>query len=361
MTGFAQGADFTNPEAVGQPGAAFGELECAFFSVGMGECLRGELTGIPVGAGVFVVGENGDALGFETGKKFGRVAFAVEDESEAVAEGFGFKLLDCGLAGDVVEEAGEDFFFEGFLQARVDGFCDAEEGGSIEGVDPVVGGAAQAELFAAHIAAGQLGGFAVIDAHMAVDEEHAGGFDIMGHPIFGQIPAPSRGAFLVIAEHGDFRAQSFDFGDAVEAEEFSPFPGRVVAELLEARNASQRQIGEQEEDGLHGIKSFGSAEVAFRVAQESEGEQCGKCAKHSAVRDIIGPLETRFGSLQSAEGSGNSFHRAGGRHSHGGFSIGDAASGLVAGCGGLGGLGRRAGNDHLAGAFFLSRPARMAL
>ena len=84
MAGFAQGSDFTNPEAVGQPGAAFGELECAFFSVGMGECLRGELTGIPFGAGVFVVGENGDALGFEAGKKFGRVAFAVEDEGEAV-------------------------------------------------------------------------------------------------------------------------------------------------------------------------------------------------------------------------------------------------------------------------------------
>jgi len=103
----------------------------------MGECLRGELTGIPVGAGVLVVGENGDALGFEAGKKFGRVAFAVEDEGEAVAEGFGIKLLDCGLAGDVVEEAGDDFFFECFLQAGVDGFCDAEEGGSIEGVDPV--------------------------------------------------------------------------------------------------------------------------------------------------------------------------------------------------------------------------------
>jgi hypothetical protein len=72
-------------EAVGQPGAAFGGLECAFFSVGMGECLRGELTGIPVGAGVFVAGENGGALCFEAGKKFGRVAFAVEDESEAVA------------------------------------------------------------------------------------------------------------------------------------------------------------------------------------------------------------------------------------------------------------------------------------
>ena len=142
MTVLAQGADFTNPEAVGQPGAAFGELECAFFSVGMGECLRGELTGIPVGAGVFVIGENGDVLGFEAGKKFGRVAFAVEDEGEAVEAWICGEFLDCGLAGDVVEEAGDDFFFEGFLQARVDGFCDAEEGGSIEGVDPVVGGAA---------------------------------------------------------------------------------------------------------------------------------------------------------------------------------------------------------------------------
>ncbi len=86
MTVFAQGADFSNPVAVAQPGAALGELECAFFSVGMGDCLLGELTRIPVGAGLFVVGENGDALGFQVGKKFGRVAFAVEDEGEAVDE-----------------------------------------------------------------------------------------------------------------------------------------------------------------------------------------------------------------------------------------------------------------------------------
>jgi hypothetical protein len=46
-------------------------------------------------------------------------------------------------------------------------------------------------------------------------------------------------------------------------------------------------------------------------------------------------------SLQRADGGGNPFHRAGGRHSHGSFSIGDAASGLVAGCGGLGGLDRQ--------------------
>jgi hypothetical protein len=40
VAGFAQGSDFTIPEAVGQPGAAFGELEFAFFSVGEGDCLR---------------------------------------------------------------------------------------------------------------------------------------------------------------------------------------------------------------------------------------------------------------------------------------------------------------------------------
>ena len=53
----------------------------------------------------------------------------------------------------------QNLFLKHFFQSGVDGFCEAEEVGSVEGVDPVVGCAAQAELFAIHIAAGQLGGW----------------------------------------------------------------------------------------------------------------------------------------------------------------------------------------------------------
>lgn len=106
------------------------------------------------GGGVFVVAEDGDALVFETQEEVRGVSFAVEDEGEAVKMWVGLEGGGGGLAGDVGEEARDDVLEEGLLEAGVDGFGDAEEGLAVERVDPVVGGAAEAEFFAADVAAG---------------------------------------------------------------------------------------------------------------------------------------------------------------------------------------------------------------
>ena len=49
------------------------------------------------------------------------------------------------------------------------------------------------------------------------DEQDAGGLDVVGHPVAGEVAAPAGGALGVVAEDGDFGTQGFDFGDAVEA------------------------------------------------------------------------------------------------------------------------------------------------
>ena len=76
---------------------------------------------------------------------------------------------------------------------------DAEEGLAIEGVDPVVGGAAQAEALATDVAAREFGEAAMIDAGVAVDEEDTGGLHVVGHPVAGELAAPAGGAGLVVA------------------------------------------------------------------------------------------------------------------------------------------------------------------
>ena len=60
---FTQMPDLAHPESVAQTGAAFGEFECAGFAVGVLDGLIRELFGCPVLAGVFVIGEDGNALG----------------------------------------------------------------------------------------------------------------------------------------------------------------------------------------------------------------------------------------------------------------------------------------------------------
>jgi hypothetical protein len=49
----------------------------------------------------------------------------------------------------------------------------------------------------------------------------------MGHPFFGQFPAPTRRALGVVGQTADFIAQGFDLGDAVQPQEFVPFSRRM--------------------------------------------------------------------------------------------------------------------------------------
>jgi hypothetical protein len=66
------------------------------------------------------------------------------------------------------------------------------------------------------------------------------------------------------------------------------------------------------------------------MAQETEAEQGGKGAEHSAVRNIIGAFKARFGLIQRPVSGRDPFHGAGGCHSHERLSIGHAAIPLVA-------------------------------
>ena len=147
-------------------------------------------------------------------------------------ERIGFEGCGGGLAGDVGEQARDDVLQEGLLKSGVDGLGDAEEGLAIECVDPVVGGGAQAEFFTADIAPRQFGEGAVINAGVAVDEEHAGGLNVVGHPVAGELAAPTGGA-LVVAEEGDFRPQGLDFGNAVKAQQFSSSPRAAATRSMD--------------------------------------------------------------------------------------------------------------------------------
>ena len=71
-------SDFAHPKAVAEPSAAFGQRQLDDFAVVQPHRVRGELGGRPFLAGELVVGQNGDALGFEFGKKIRRVALAVD-------------------------------------------------------------------------------------------------------------------------------------------------------------------------------------------------------------------------------------------------------------------------------------------
>ena len=165
----------------------------------------------------------------------------------------------------------------------------------------------------------------MIDAGVPVDEQHPGGFHVVSHPVPCEFATPADVALEVIAEDAHFVAQGLDFGNAVEAEEFAPLPGGMVAELFHARDPSQGEVSEQQKDRLHGIEAFGQGEVTLRVAQQAEGEQRWQGTEHSSVGDVVGGLEGRLGFLQQTDRGGDTLQRASGAHPHGSFAIGHAA------------------------------------
>ena len=199
---------FAHPVVIAQAGAAFGELESDFFAVDEGDEVFAKLAERPVLARVLMVAENGDALFLESREERGGVAFAIKDEHEAVAERFCLKLLLGGLAGYFAQEAWDDLVFQDLLQTGVDGAGDAEEGGSIQGVDPVVSGGTEAEAFAADVASGEFSEVAVIDAGVAVDEQDACGLHVVFHPIAGERAGPACGAQRAVRSVSSARCPS---------------------------------------------------------------------------------------------------------------------------------------------------------
>ncbi len=69
MAVLVEPAQFSQPPAVAQAGAAFGQGQGGGFAIGVSDDTGSKFTRRPVGTGMFVIGENGDAPGFEALEK----------------------------------------------------------------------------------------------------------------------------------------------------------------------------------------------------------------------------------------------------------------------------------------------------
>src|SRR5215471_9194672 len=107
-----------------------------------------------------------------------------------------------------------------------------EEGLAVHGVDPVVGSGTQTQALTRHIVFGQCFGRAVVDAHMTIDVKNGCLVRRFQHPLLAQRGAPGKRLFL-IGQMLELDAQGAHFWSAIEAQQFAPFSGRVVAQRLD--------------------------------------------------------------------------------------------------------------------------------
>ena len=83
-----------------------------------------------------------------------------------------------------------DWYVQRISQPLVDSLGDHEERAAHGIKDPVVGRAAQAQALARDLAPGQIGHFAAVDPHRAIDVQIAGLFGIVAHPALAELVHP---------------------------------------------------------------------------------------------------------------------------------------------------------------------------
>jgi hypothetical protein len=141
--------DFTHPKAITEPGAAFGQLQLDDLAVVQPYRLRAKLGSRPFLAGELVVSQNGDALSFQFGEKIWRVALAIENEGQSRQKCIGGQRFSVGLRG-FGHKSWHDLLSQHGDQTRVDRLGEDEKRRATQAIDPVNGGAPQAEPFAGH-------------------------------------------------------------------------------------------------------------------------------------------------------------------------------------------------------------------
>ena len=212
-------------------------------------------------------------------------------------------------------------------------------------VDPVVGGATQAQTLPCDVAAGQLRLLAVIQSHVAVDIQRAGQFRTLFHPVFRQHASPTLRSF-VLAELGQFLPQATHFGNAVQAHQLAEFPGRLILELFHRLDAAQGHVGQQQDHVQRHVVAREHRQ-GFQMAKQPVLGQGRQSTEHTAVGNVSTGLKLRRRAAgQQSDGRHDAFAGTGAGDSHlvASGGIGIAARRLVGRRDGRAGSRRRQGN-----------------
>src|SRR5271155_1783759 len=128
---------------------------------------------------------------------------------------------------------------------------------------------------------------------MSVDIEHRGVFGSLGHPILAKPGAPGK-RVLLVGQMLQLAAYRAHFRSPIDAEQFPPLSGRMIAQGLDRLDPSERHEGEQQKDRLQTIEAGGKAEVFVRMTQQPADQQRRQRQQNAAMRKIDSPLETRL-------------------------------------------------------------------
>ena len=184
----------------------------------------------------------------------------------------GLQLLGRGLVGDLLLQARHNLVLQDLEHPGIHCLVEHKERLAIHGIDPVVGGGAQAQLLARHIVARQRGLMAVVHPYMAIDVQHRRLLGVLTHPVSTQLRAPGL-CLLLNAKQRDLLAQGTHFRNPVQPQQLAPFARGTVAQLLQRGQPRQGQEGQHQKQALQAVIAFGQLEVVVRLMQQPHRQQ----------------------------------------------------------------------------------------
>jgi hypothetical protein len=150
----------------------------------------------------------------------------------------------------------------------------------------------------------------MVKAHVAVSIKDSGTFGFALHPLLGQQPAPALRPAPLRTERTDLLAQGAHLGDAIQPDQFAPFPRGHVTQGFQRRDPSQRHQRQKQKDALQRIEAFGHRKNLPAFVQQPQEQQRWQRKQYSAIGNICDPFELDRSSVEQAHGRGDSFQAA---------------------------------------------------
>jgi len=119
----------------------------------------------------------------------------------------------------------------------------------------------------------------------------------------------------------EFDTQGAHFGSPVDAEQFSPFAWRAIAQRLNRFEPRERHESQKQKDGFEAIKALGKLKIFVGVTQQTADQQRRQRQQDAAFRNIKCGCKLRGNLIKEPDACRQPFQSCGCSASHRGGAI----------------------------------------
>ena len=168
----------------------------------------------------------------------------------------------------------------------------------------------------------------MIEPHVAVDVQRAGPLPGRLEPVARQPAGPLFGG-VVLAQPRQLLAEATHFRHAVQPQQLAQFPRRLVLQLLDRLDPTQRHESQHRDDLRRGVIAAQRGKTLVQMVKQTVLCQRRQGAQDAAEGDVAANLKLGRGAVEQSQGGGHPLQRPRAGDPHRGRRILEAALRLV--------------------------------